>query len=80
MHNILSAPCVVVVFLLTRPWAAPPHHRASSSHASTELITGRPVLDEATTPRRAVWAARFYAHEAVGDLVPDARRLVEFIL
>jgi hypothetical protein len=29
-------------------------------------------------PRLAAWATRFCMHEAVGDLVPDARRLVEF--
>jgi glutathione S-transferase len=45
---------------------------------AAELVTGRPVLDEATAPRLAAWAARFCAHEAVGELVPDARRLVEF--
>ncbi|XP_047052848.1 probable glutathione S-transferase GSTU6 [Lolium rigidum] len=36
------------------------------------------VLDEASTPRLAAWAARFCAHEAVRDLMPDADRLVEF--
>nr|CAB3477349.1 unnamed protein product [Digitaria exilis] len=45
---------------------------------AAEQITGKPVLDEARTPRLAAWAARFCAHEAVGDLMPDAGRLVEF--
>ncbi|GJN18656.1 hypothetical protein PR202_gb05838 [Eleusine coracana subsp. coracana] len=45
---------------------------------AAELVTGRPVLDEATAPRLAAWAARFCAHEAVRDVMPDAARLVEF--
>ncbi|KAL6846371.1 hypothetical protein ACP4OV_023819 [Aristida adscensionis] len=45
---------------------------------AAEVVAGRPVLDEARTPLLAAWAARFCAHEAVGDLVPDAGRLVEF--
>ncbi|CAL4956223.1 unnamed protein product [Urochloa decumbens] len=45
---------------------------------AAEQITGQPVLDEARTPRLAAWAARFCAHEAVADVMPDARRLVEF--
>ncbi|KAF7065323.1 hypothetical protein CFC21_071443 [Triticum aestivum] len=45
---------------------------------AAERIAGLPVLDEVRTPRLAAWAVRFCAHEAVGDLVPDAARLVEF--
>lgn len=45
---------------------------------AAERIAGLPVLDQARTPRLAAWAVRFCAHEAVGDLVPDAARLVEF--
>ncbi|KAL6608115.1 hypothetical protein ACP70R_041178 [Stipagrostis hirtigluma subsp. patula] len=45
---------------------------------AAEMVAGRPVLDEARTPLLAAWAARFCAHEAVGDLMPDAGRLVEF--
>ena len=47
---------------------------------AAERIAGLPlpVLDEASTPRLAAWAARFCAHEAVRDLMPDADRLVEF--
>ncbi|CAO2208388.1 unnamed protein product [Urochloa humidicola] len=45
---------------------------------AAERITGRPVLDEARTPRLAAWAARFCAHEAVADVMPDAGMLVEF--
>jgi glutathione S-transferase len=45
---------------------------------AAEKIAGLPVLDEASTPRLAAWAARFCAHEAVKDMMPDADRLVEF--
>ncbi|XP_034594614.1 probable glutathione S-transferase GSTU6 [Setaria viridis] len=45
---------------------------------AAEKITGQPVLDETRTPRLAAWVARFCAHEAVGDVMPDAGRLVEF--
>lgn len=45
---------------------------------AAELVTGRPVLSEATAPRLAAWAARFCDHEAVRDVMPDAARLVEF--
>ncbi|KAM0873657.1 hypothetical protein ACQ4PT_037944 [Festuca glaucescens] len=45
---------------------------------AAERIAGLRVLDEASTPRLAAWAARFCAHDAVRDLMPDADRLVEF--
>ncbi|KAK3164545.1 hypothetical protein QOZ80_1AG0020820 [Eleusine coracana subsp. coracana] len=45
---------------------------------AAELVTGRPVLDEATAPRLSAWAARFCAHEAVRDVMPNAGSLVEF--
>lgn len=45
---------------------------------AAEQITGQPVLDEARTPQLAAWAARFCEHEAVGDMMPDDGRLVEF--
>ncbi|CAL4975869.1 unnamed protein product [Urochloa decumbens] len=45
---------------------------------AAEQITGQPVLDGARTPRLVAWAARFCAHEAVADMMPDAGRLVEF--
>lgn len=45
---------------------------------AAEQITARKLLDEMRTPRLAAWAARFCAHEAVRDVMPDAGRLVEF--
>ncbi|RCV25836.1 hypothetical protein SETIT_5G197700v2 [Setaria italica] len=45
---------------------------------AAEKITGQPVLDETRTPRLAAWVAWFCAHEAVGDVMPDTGRLVEF--
>lgn len=45
---------------------------------AVERIAAQSVLDEMRTSWLATWAARFCEHEAVRDMMPDTRRLVEF--
>lgn len=45
---------------------------------AVERIAAQSVLDEMRTPWLATWAARFCEHEAIRDMMPDTRRLVEF--
>ncbi|GAB2297265.1 hypothetical protein Dimus_031375 [Dionaea muscipula] len=44
-----------------------------------ELTHNVPLIDHSTTPHLAGWAARFVAHPAVKDVMPDPKDLLEFL-
>lgn len=45
---------------------------------AVEKIAGVKILDETQFPKLTAWAARFCAHHAVEDVMPNTDRLVEF--
>ncbi|XP_061365235.1 glutathione S-transferase U17-like [Gastrolobium bilobum] len=44
----------------------------------TETSNGVNLLDQTNTPKLAKWAERFCAHDAVKDVMPEIRKLLEF--